>query len=129
MDGCLNFVANQMMFADAFTNKEPAPDFDGHQCIQTSLFNGEIFPCSSGRSTDQISETWYFWIFNDSMNAFIPFSFTPYESDVNSAHRGKYSPARIAGTSLNFGGVISAAAYLPTTFKTGRDFVANAEIS
>lgn len=118
---CLDFVANEVMFADAFADKEPAPNFDGNQGIQTSFANGEVFPWSFGCTTDQITETW---------NASNSDQRKCLEMLIHDRTRMllsiSSSPALIAGISLSFGGVISAAAYLPTIFKTGRDFTAKA---
>lgn len=109
------------MFADAFADKEPAPNFDGNQGIQTSFANGEVFPWSFGCTTDQITETW---------NASNSDQRKCLEMLIHDRTRMllsiSSSPALIAGISLSFGGVISAAAYLPTIFKTGRDFTAKA---
>lgn len=42
----LYFISNDVEFANAFTNKEPAPNFNSNQGIQTGFTNGEVLPFS-----------------------------------------------------------------------------------
>lgn len=53
----LNIIANIVTFANAFTNIEPAQNFDGHQCVEPSFFDCCIFPGTSFSASQQFSKT------------------------------------------------------------------------
>lgn len=47
-----------MAFADAFTNVEPAQNFNGDEGVQPGIPNGGVLPGSRGGTLNQLANTW-----------------------------------------------------------------------
>lgn len=111
----LNIVTNIVTFADTFANEKPAQNFNGHQCVEPSFSNCGILPGTGLCAFYQFRKT-YIERQIDMNIVLTTISFI--ESCVQRAKM--YSPERMAGKSVIFGGVNSTNAYLAATCKCGR---------